>query len=80
MYSGKDLAELSGYTGRVYALLSSLHALNTGSYMENPRPASLAPGEVNDPFFLSYNYTNYSLFMTWQESTVRSSSDQAIFC
>jgi ATP-binding cassette subfamily D (ALD) long-chain fatty acid import protein len=32
MYSGKDLAELSGYTGRVYSLLASLHALDHGDY------------------------------------------------
>ena len=32
MYSGKDLAELSGYTSRVYALLSSLHGLEAGIY------------------------------------------------
>ena len=47
MYSGKDLAELSGYTSRVYALLSSLHALNNEIYPENPRPATLSVDEVS---------------------------------
>jgi ATP-binding cassette subfamily D (ALD) long-chain fatty acid import protein len=46
MYSGKDLAELSGYTSRVYSLLASLHALNTNTYAENPRPVSLPEGQV----------------------------------
>jgi ATP-binding cassette subfamily D (ALD) long-chain fatty acid import protein len=46
MYSGKDLAELAGYTSRVYVLLSSLHALNNDDYPVNPRPAALAEGEV----------------------------------
>ncbi|WVQ93592.1 hypothetical protein IAU59_000667 [Kwoniella sp. CBS 9459] len=48
MYSGKDLAELSGYTSRVYALLSSMHALNNNIYPENPRPESL---EADQPFY-----------------------------
>lgn len=47
MYSGKDLAELSGYTSRVYSLLSSLHALDNNIYPENPRPASLEDGAVS---------------------------------
>jgi hypothetical protein len=46
MYSGKDLAELSGYTSRVYSLLASLHALDNGIYPENSRPAALEDGEV----------------------------------
>jgi ATP-binding cassette subfamily D (ALD) long-chain fatty acid import protein len=46
MYSGKDLAELSGYTSRVYSLLASLHALDNGIYPENPRPVALEEGEV----------------------------------
>ena len=37
MYSGKDLAELSGYTGRIYSLLSSLHALENDTYPEQDR-------------------------------------------
>jgi len=47
MYSGKDLAELSGYTSRVYSLLASLHALDKDVYPENPRPASLPDGTVS---------------------------------
>lgn len=50
MYSVKDLAELSGYTSRVYALLSSLHALDNAIYPENPRPVTLLEDEV------SYSY------------------------
>ena len=46
MYSGKDLAELSGYTSRVYSLLSSLHALDSSTYAANPRPESLKDGEA----------------------------------
>ncbi|WVQ86068.1 hypothetical protein IAT38_008236 [Cryptococcus sp. DSM 104549] len=45
MYSGKDLAELSGYTSRVYALLAALHSLDNNIYPENPRPESLPPNE-----------------------------------
>ena len=55
MYSGKDLAELSGYTSRVYSLLASLHALNNGIYQENPRPEKLLPSQVKS------SYANKSL-------------------
>ncbi|KAL1407066.1 ATP-binding cassette long-chain fatty acid transporter pxa1 [Vanrija albida] len=48
MYSGKELAELSGYTSRVYSLLASLHSLDNNIYPENPRPASLP---ANEPFY-----------------------------
>ncbi|WWD22488.1 hypothetical protein CI109_106981 [Kwoniella shandongensis] len=44
----KDLAELSGYTSRVYALLSSLHSLDNSIYTENPRPAGLT---ADQPFY-----------------------------
>jgi ATP-binding cassette subfamily D (ALD) long-chain fatty acid import protein len=47
MYSGKDLAELAGYTGRVYSLLASLHALNNGIYPSNPRPIGLQKDQVS---------------------------------
>jgi len=47
MYSGKDLAELSGYTSRVYSLLSSLHSLNNRIYPENPRPEALSDDQVD---------------------------------
>lgn len=53
MYSGKDLAELSGYTSRVYALISTLHSLDNGIYPEHPRPSSLSPSEVSFFFFHS---------------------------
>jgi ATP-binding cassette subfamily D (ALD) long-chain fatty acid import protein len=47
MYSGKDLAELSGYTSRVYSLLASLHALDKDIYPQNQRPANLPDGTVS---------------------------------
>jgi ATP-binding cassette, subfamily D (ALD), peroxisomal long-chain fatty acid import protein len=47
MYTGKDLAELSGYTGRVYSFISSLHALNAHAYIPLTRPSSLASDEVS---------------------------------
>lgn len=53
MYSGKELAQLSGYTGRVYSLLASLHALDENRYPENPRPESLPPNEVSSPTLLT---------------------------
>lgn len=51
MYSGKDLAELSGYTSRVYSLISALHSLDNGIYPEHPRPSSLSPNDVSFFFF-----------------------------
>jgi ATP-binding cassette subfamily D (ALD) long-chain fatty acid import protein len=53
MYSGKDLAELSGYTSRVYALLSSLHALDNDIYPEMPRPEGLPVHQVRPAFGFS---------------------------
>lgn len=44
MYSYKDLAELAGYTSRVFALLSTLHSLESGQVPSFPRPAELGPG------------------------------------
>ncbi|KAK4046330.1 ATP-binding cassette long-chain fatty acid transporter pxa1 [Microbotryomycetes sp. JL201] len=41
MYSWKDLAELAGYTSRVYTLLSTLHDLDGSKYQSMPRPAEL---------------------------------------
>lgn len=55
MYSGKDLAELSGYTSRVYSLISALHSLDNGIYPEHPRPSSLPPNDVSF-FFLHGRY------------------------
>ncbi|WVO17395.1 hypothetical protein L204_105087 [Cryptococcus depauperatus] len=46
MYSGKDLAELSGYTTRVYALLSTLHCVNNGIYPQHSRPDTLSSDET----------------------------------
>ncbi len=40
MYSYKELAELAGYTSRVYNLLSVLHSLYASEYVATPRPAS----------------------------------------
>lgn len=54
MTSGKDLAELAGYTSRVYSLLSALHDLNQGRYenLDDYRPEGEDPppydlGSVN---------------------------------
>jgi ATP-binding cassette subfamily D (ALD) long-chain fatty acid import protein len=38
MLSYKELAELAGYTSRVYNLLSVLHSLHSGEYVGTPRP------------------------------------------
>ncbi|SNX85798.1 probable peroxisomal half ABC transporter [Melanopsichium pennsylvanicum] len=48
MYSYKELAELAGYTSRVYTLISTLHLLNKGQYQSMPRPIDL-PAE--QPFY-----------------------------
>ncbi|CAG8479371.1 3722_t:CDS:10, partial [Ambispora leptoticha] len=48
MYSYKELAELAGYTSRVYSLLSVLHSLHANEYASVPRPANLGPEE---PFY-----------------------------
>lgn len=48
MYSWKDLAELAGYTSRVYSLLSTLHDLDASKYQSTPRPAELPASE---PFY-----------------------------
>lgn len=39
MSSYKDMAELAGYTSRVYTLLSTLHELDIGRYQETIKPA-----------------------------------------
>ncbi|KAL1952646.1 hypothetical protein VTO42DRAFT_4574 [Malbranchea cinnamomea] len=46
MYSIKDLAELAGYTSRVYTLVSTLHRVHANAY---PRPKGAAP----EPYSLS---------------------------
>ncbi|ODN82953.1 hypothetical protein L202_01197 [Cryptococcus amylolentus CBS 6039] len=48
MYSGKDLAELSGYTSRVYSLLAELHGLDNGIYAAQARPDDLP---ADQPFY-----------------------------
>ncbi|CAO1628231.1 unnamed protein product [Parajaminaea phylloscopi] len=48
MYSYKELAELSGYTNRVYTLISTLHLLNENKFESVERPAELA---ADQPFF-----------------------------
>lgn len=46
MYSIKDVAELAGYTSRVYALVSTLHRVHANAYLPHrgapPEPYSLA--------------------------------------
>lgn len=41
MYSYKELAELSGYTNRVYTLVSTLHLLNKDRYEAMDRPSDM---------------------------------------
>ncbi|KAJ1023141.1 hypothetical protein NDA16_003294 [Ustilago loliicola] len=48
MYSYKELAELAGFTSRVYTLISTLHLLNKERYQSMPRPVDL-PAEK--PFY-----------------------------
>lgn len=48
MSSYKDMAELAGYTSRVYSLLSTLHELDTGRYQSVPRPIEL---DADAPFY-----------------------------
>jgi ATP-binding cassette subfamily D (ALD) long-chain fatty acid import protein len=48
MYSYKDLAELAGYTSRIYTLLSTLHELDADHYQPTARPATLPASE---PFY-----------------------------
>ncbi|CAO1618728.1 unnamed protein product [Sympodiomycopsis kandeliae] len=45
MYSYKELAELSGYTNRVYTLVSTLHLLNKNQYESLRKPATIKEGE-----------------------------------
>ncbi|KAN0061361.1 ATP-binding cassette long-chain fatty acid transporter pxa1 [Thecaphora frezii] len=48
MYSYKELAELAGFTSRVYTLISTLHLLNKEHYQAMPRPAELP---ADKPFY-----------------------------
>ncbi|EPQ31499.1 uncharacterized protein PFL1_00834 [Pseudozyma flocculosa PF-1] len=48
MYSYKELAELAGFTSRVYTLISTLHLLNREHYQAMPRPADLP---ADKPFY-----------------------------
>lgn len=48
MSSYKDMAQLAGYTSRVYNLLSTLHELDTDHYQSVPRPADL---DEKAPFY-----------------------------
>ena len=48
MSSYKDMAELAGYTSRVYTLLSTLHELDIGRYQTTVRPADWP---VDKPFY-----------------------------
>jgi ATP-binding cassette, subfamily D (ALD), peroxisomal long-chain fatty acid import protein len=48
MYSYKDLAELAGYTSRIYSLLSTLHELDVNRYPPTGRPPTLPASE---PFY-----------------------------
>ncbi|SPO28369.1 probable peroxisomal half ABC transporter [Ustilago trichophora] len=48
MYSYKELAELAGYTSRVYTLISTLHLLNKEQYQSMPRPVDMP---ADKPFY-----------------------------
>ena len=48
MYSYKELAELAGFTSRVYTLISTLHLLNKEQYQAMPRPVDLP---ADQPFY-----------------------------
>lgn len=48
MYSYKELAELAGFTSRVYTLISTLHLLNKEQYQAMPRPVDLP---ADKPFY-----------------------------
>ncbi|KAK0552338.1 ATP-binding cassette long-chain fatty acid transporter pxa1 [Tilletia horrida] len=48
MYSYKELAELAGFTSRVYTLISTLHLLNREQYQSLPRPEELP---ADKPFY-----------------------------
>ncbi|KAJ2476618.1 ATP-binding cassette long-chain fatty acid transporter pxa1 [Coemansia sp. RSA 2131] len=50
MYSIKEIMELTGYTSRVYSLLSTLHALRRDDY---ERPRAVACGGTEGEFALS---------------------------
>lgn len=81
MYSGKDLAELSGYTSRVYSLLASLHALDNGIYQPNPRPETLPPQQVSYLLGSGFESADMSRSSTiWRELPVESSSVRIIYC
>jgi ATP-binding cassette subfamily D (ALD) long-chain fatty acid import protein len=62
MYSYKDLAELAGYTSRVYTLLSTLHELDQDHFQSVPRPASLPESE---PFY-DLGHVNGRLVQDWE--------------
>src|SRR5439155_17812549 len=46
MYSYKELAELAGYTSRVYSLLSVLHSLYVNEYIGMIKPDSFPEDQV----------------------------------
>ncbi|PWN38677.1 putative peroxisomal half ABC transporter [Ceraceosorus guamensis] len=48
MASYKDLAELAGFTSRIYVLLQVLHSLDRGHYQSLPRPDDLS---AHQPFY-----------------------------
>ncbi|KAJ2827292.1 ATP-binding cassette long-chain fatty acid transporter pxa1 [Coemansia furcata] len=50
MYSIKEVMELTGYTSRVYSLISTLHALRRDEY-EQPARTSSDTGEIKPPEF-----------------------------
>lgn len=60
MYSYKDLAELAGYTSRVYTLLSTLHRVHSGAYMstKNAAPVEFSLSDVRGTIQEGYETTS----------------------
>lgn len=55
MYSYKELAELAGYTMRVYNLLSVLHALHAGEYDGPKEPKRFALSNIQGQVKLGFD-------------------------
>ncbi|RPB20158.1 hypothetical protein L211DRAFT_852561 [Terfezia boudieri ATCC MYA-4762] len=52
MYSFKDLAELAGYTSRVYSLISTLHRVHANAYGNHRGPSGVSMSTLPEEFSL----------------------------
>ncbi|KAF8446956.1 ABC transporter transmembrane region 2-domain-containing protein [Terfezia claveryi] len=52
MYSFKDLAELAGYTSRVYSLISTLHRVHANAYGNHRGPSGVSVNTLPEEFSL----------------------------